>query len=65
MMMEYRAREAEMIAARILEDSERRAKEAEQLQHDLIHARRAEQSAKERLMEVCRASPSYQVRFFL
>lgn len=57
MVMEYRAREAEMIATKILEDSERRAREAEQLKIDLVQAKMAEQSAKEKLMEVARVSP--------
>ncbi|XP_033748463.1 merlin-like [Pecten maximus] len=57
MIMEYRAREAEMIATKILEDSERRAVEAEQLKIDLVQAKMNEQSAKEKLMEVARVSP--------
>ncbi|XP_060081125.1 merlin-like [Ylistrum balloti] len=57
MIMEYRAREAEMIATKILEDSERRALEAEQLKIDLVQAKMNEQSAKEKLMEVARVSP--------
>ncbi|XP_069135893.1 merlin-like [Argopecten irradians] len=57
MIMEYRAREAEMIATKILEDSERRAVEAEQLKMDLVQAKINEQSAKEKLMEVARVSP--------
>ncbi|XP_021374387.1 merlin-like [Mizuhopecten yessoensis] len=57
MIMEYRAREAEMIATKILEDSERRALEAEQLKIDLVQAKLNEQSAKEKLMEVARVSP--------
>ncbi|VDI49662.1 merlin [Mytilus galloprovincialis] len=64
MLMEYRAREAEMIATKLLEDSERRAKEAEQLKVDLLQSRMAEKMAKERLMEITRSNvyqPSYQL----
>ncbi|CAC5389003.1 merlin-like isoform X1 [Mytilus californianus] len=56
MLMEYRAREAEMIATKLLEDSERRAKEAEQLKVDLLQSRMAEKMAKERLMEITRSN---------
>lgn len=52
MVMERRAREAEMIAARIVEDSERRAKEAEQLKEELMKARFSEKLAKEKLQDL-------------
>lgn len=55
--MEYRAREYEMIATKLLEDSERRAKEADQLKDELTQARMSEKLAKERLLEVARVSP--------
>lgn len=56
MLMEYRAREAEMIATKLLEDSERRAKEAEQLKVDLLQSRMAEKMAKERLLDITRSN---------
>lgn len=56
MLMEYRAREAEMIATKLLEDSERRAKEAEQLKVDLLQSRMAEKMAKERLLDIARSN---------
>ncbi|KAJ8312757.1 hypothetical protein KUTeg_010130 [Tegillarca granosa] len=59
MLMEYRAREAEIIATKLLEDSERRAEEAELLKEQLLQARISEKSAKDKLLEVTRsASPS-------
>ncbi|KAK3084822.1 hypothetical protein FSP39_019612, partial [Pinctada imbricata] len=61
MLMEYRAREAEMIATKLLEDSERRAKEAEQLREELTQAKMSEKMAKDTLLEVTRAaSPNFQ-----
>ncbi|KAK3587344.1 hypothetical protein CHS0354_036510 [Potamilus streckersoni] len=61
-LMEYRARDAEMIASRLLEDSERRAIEAEKLKEELIRAKMSEKEAKDQLLEVARSgSPSYPV----
>ncbi|KAL3858190.1 hypothetical protein ACJMK2_012794 [Sinanodonta woodiana] len=61
-LMEYRARDAEMIASRLLEDSERRAIEAEKLKEELFRAKMSEKEAKDQLLEVARSnSPSYPV----
>lgn len=62
-LMEFRAREYEMIATKLLEDSERRAKEADQLKDELTQARMSEKLAKERLLEVARVSPTYPTMF--
>ncbi|XP_067649246.1 merlin-like [Haliotis asinina] len=64
MLMEHRAREAEMIAAKLLEDSERRAKEAETLKDELLHARIAEKFAKDKLLEVSRTNIPYSAGSF-
>ncbi|GFO41272.1 merlin [Plakobranchus ocellatus] len=53
--MEHRAREAEILAAAILEDSEKRAKEAEQLRKELVKARLSEKAAKGKLLEFTQA----------
>lgn len=50
-LMERKVREAEMIATRMVEESERRANEAERLKHELMKARLAEKSAKDKLLE--------------
>ncbi|KAL5017365.1 hypothetical protein ScPMuIL_006954 [Solemya velum] len=55
-LMEVKAREAEMIAATLLEESEQRLKEAEQLKEELIRARMSEKAAKDKLMEVTRSN---------
>ncbi|KAL1414320.1 hypothetical protein MTO96_007565 [Rhipicephalus appendiculatus] len=59
-MMERKAREAEQLAARMIEESERRAQEAHQLKDELFQARLAEKQAKEKLLGIFR-SP-YEVR---
>ncbi|XP_029651103.1 merlin isoform X2 [Octopus sinensis] len=56
MLMECRAREAEMMAATLLEDSGRRASQAEQLKQEVVKARMAERQANEKLAEITRAS---------
>lgn len=48
-MMERKAREAELLAAQMIEESERRAQEAHQLKDELYRARLAEKQAKDRL----------------
>ncbi|GFS12702.1 ezrin/radixin/moesin [Elysia marginata] len=53
--MEHRAREAEILAAAILEDSEKREKEAEQLRKELMKARLSEKQAKGKLLEFTQA----------
>ncbi|KRY59156.1 Merlin [Trichinella britovi] len=50
--MERKAREAELIAARMVEESENRAREAQKLKNDLMRAYNAEQLAKSKLREV-------------
>ncbi|XP_037093523.1 merlin-like [Pollicipes pollicipes] len=50
-LLERKVREAEMIAARVVEESERRSYEADRLKEDLYKARIAERQAKEKLME--------------
>ncbi|CAL1547960.1 unnamed protein product [Lymnaea stagnalis] len=52
MYLEQRARDAEIIATAVIEDSERRATEAEQLREELKRAQMAEKAAKRRLMEI-------------
>ncbi|NP_001164711.1 neurofibromin 2 [Saccoglossus kowalevskii] len=65
MLMEQKALEAEMIASKIAKDSERRNKEADQLKEELIRAKEAEKSAKNRLIEITRTTwttqPMYDV----
>ncbi|CAG5135768.1 unnamed protein product, partial [Candidula unifasciata] len=52
MYMEQRAHDAEIIAAAILEDSEKRAREAEHLREELMKAKLSEKAAKGKLMEL-------------
>lgn len=49
MLMEHKVREAEMLVSKLVEEGERRATEADRLQHELIRARIAEKQAKEKL----------------
>lgn len=49
MIVEKRAKEAELLASRILEDSEQRAQELETLKQELERAREAEITAKQKL----------------
>ncbi|XP_064459192.1 merlin-like isoform X2 [Ornithodoros turicata] len=51
-MMERKAREAELLAARMIEESERRAQEAHQLKDELFRARLAEKQAKDKLLGI-------------
>ncbi|XP_044052513.1 neurofibromin 2a (merlin) isoform X3 [Siniperca chuatsi] len=51
-LMEQKMLEAEMLALKMAEDSERRAKEAEQLKQDLQEARESERRAKHKLLEI-------------
>ncbi|ESO97541.1 hypothetical protein LOTGIDRAFT_103995 [Lottia gigantea] len=62
MIMEHRAMEAEFIAVTLLEDSEKRAKEAEMLRNELVQARISEKAAKGTLLELTRDTPHYTVR---
>ncbi|KAK0045621.1 merlin [Biomphalaria pfeifferi] len=50
--LEQRARDAEIIATAVIEDSERRATEAEQLREQLKRAQMAEKAAKRKLLEI-------------
>ncbi|XP_042194710.1 merlin-like [Callorhinchus milii] len=56
-LMEQKMREAELIAVKLVEESERRSKEADQLKQDLNEAREAERRAKQRLLEITK--PTY------
>ena len=61
MLMERKAAEAELLATTMVEESERRAKEAEQLREELLKAKLAEREAKEKLFDILRVpsqSPS-------
>ncbi|XP_067132169.1 merlin [Centruroides vittatus] len=51
-MMERKAQEAELLATQMVEESERRAKEAGKLREELLKARLAEKQAKEKLVEI-------------
>ncbi|KAG8455650.1 hypothetical protein GDO86_001731 [Hymenochirus boettgeri] len=51
-LMEQKVLETEMLALKMAEESERRAKEAEQLKQDLQEAREAERRAKQKLLEI-------------
>lgn len=49
--LERKTREAELLTARLVEESERRATEANKLKEELMRARAAEKQAKERLLD--------------
>uniref|UniRef100_A0A8C6JCB5 Uncharacterized protein n=1 Tax=Melopsittacus undulatus TaxID=13146 RepID=A0A8C6JCB5_MELUD len=51
-LMEQKVLEAEMLALKMAEESERRAKEADQLKQDLQEARESERRAKQKLLEI-------------
>ncbi|XP_018596058.1 merlin isoform X1 [Scleropages formosus] len=51
-LMEQKMLEAEMLALKMAEESDRRAKEAEQLKQDLEEARESERRAKNKLLEI-------------
>uniref|UniRef100_A0A670KNX6 Merlin n=1 Tax=Podarcis muralis TaxID=64176 RepID=A0A670KNX6_PODMU len=51
-LMEQKVLEAEMLALKMAEESERRAKEADQLKQDLQEARDSERRAKQKLLEI-------------
>ena len=48
--LERKTREAEILTARLVEDSKKRQVESEKLKNDLIYARVAEKEAKEKLL---------------
>ncbi len=54
MFMERKAAEAELLASTMVEESERRAKEAEQLRDELYRAKLSERQAKEKLLDLLR-----------
>lgn len=54
MLMERKAAEAELLASTMIEESERRAKEAEQLRDELFRAKLSERQAKEKLLDLLR-----------
>uniref|UniRef100_H3BHZ9 NF2, moesin-ezrin-radixin like (MERLIN) tumor suppressor b n=1 Tax=Latimeria chalumnae TaxID=7897 RepID=H3BHZ9_LATCH len=56
-LMEQKMREAELIAVKLVKESDRRAKEAEHLKLDLSEAREAEKRAKQKLIDV--SKPCY------
>ena len=49
--LERKTREAELLTARLVDESERRAAEADRLKDELLKARLAEKQAKEKLLE--------------
>lgn len=49
--LERKTREAELLTERLVQESERRAVEAEKLKDELLRARIAEKEAKEKLLE--------------
>ncbi|XP_068124669.1 merlin-like isoform X2 [Hyperolius riggenbachi] len=60
-MMEKKMRDSDLITMKILNESERRAKEAKLLEQDLHEARNAERLAKQRLIDLstfCQAMPT-------
>lgn len=48
--LERKTQEAELLTARMIEESRKRAMEADKLKNELIHARVAEKEAKEKLL---------------
>uniref|UniRef100_A0A671XPH6 NF2, moesin-ezrin-radixin like (MERLIN) tumor suppressor n=1 Tax=Sparus aurata TaxID=8175 RepID=A0A671XPH6_SPAAU len=56
-LMEQKMLEAEMLALKMAEESERRAKEADQLKQDLQEAKESERRAKHKLLEITSRSP--------
>uniref|UniRef100_A0A673H7F8 Merlin-like n=1 Tax=Sinocyclocheilus rhinocerous TaxID=307959 RepID=A0A673H7F8_9TELE len=58
-LMEQKMREAESLAVKLVEQSERRLKEADHLKQDLNEAKDAERRAKQKLLEITK--PTYPV----
>ncbi|XP_051960908.1 NF2, moesin-ezrin-radixin like (MERLIN) tumor suppressor a [Xyrauchen texanus] len=56
-LMEQKMLEAEMLALKMAEESERRAREADQLKQELQEARESERRAKNKLLEITSKSP--------
>lgn len=57
--MERKTREAELLTARLVEESEKRAAEAIKLKDELLKARAAEKLAKEKLLEFLSRTTTY------
>lgn len=57
--MERKTREAELLTARLVEESEKRAAEAIRLKDELLKARAAEKLAKEKLLEFLSRTTNY------
>ncbi|XP_037126600.1 neurofibromin 2b (merlin) [Syngnathus acus] len=55
-LMEQKMREAEQLAVKLMEQSERRLKEADHLKQDLSEARDAERRAKQKLLEITKTT---------
>ncbi|KAM9782362.1 merlin-like isoform X2 [Syngnathus typhle] len=55
-LMEQKMREAEQLAVKLVEQSERRLKEADHLKQDLSEARDAERRAKQKLLEITKTT---------
>ncbi|XP_025070815.1 merlin-like isoform X4 [Alligator sinensis] len=62
-LMEQKMREAELIAVKLVKESDRRAKEAEHLKQDLHEAREAERKAKQKLLDVTRLNYPHVARY--
>ncbi|XP_063059070.1 NF2, moesin-ezrin-radixin like (MERLIN) tumor suppressor b isoform X2 [Engraulis encrasicolus] len=55
-LMEQKMREAETLAVKLVEQSERRLKEADHLKQDLTEAKDAERRAKQKLLEITKTT---------
>ncbi|XP_059721834.1 merlin-like isoform X2 [Haemorhous mexicanus] len=62
-LMEQKMREAELIAVKLVKESDRRAKEAEHLKQDLHEAREAERKAKQKLLDITRLNYPHMAKY--
>ncbi|XP_032630304.1 merlin-like isoform X2 [Chelonoidis abingdonii] len=62
-LMEQKMRETELIAVKLVKESDRRAKEAEHLKQDLHEAREAERKAKQKLLDVTKLNFLHVARY--
>ncbi|XP_043355363.1 merlin-like isoform X3 [Dermochelys coriacea] len=62
-LMEQKMRETELIAVKLVKESDRRAKEAERLKQDLQEAREAERKAKQKLLDVTKLNYLHVARY--
>ncbi|CAM4669383.1 merlin isoform X2 [Caretta caretta] len=62
-LMEQKMRETELIAVKLVKESDRRAKEAEHLKQDLHEAREAERKAKQKLLDVTKLNYPHVARY--